>query len=321
MNRLVVVDSDTLVFSSAAVCEKRLIDVTHKPTGIIKSFENRTKFKSHMEERGKEITEDYIITDRQEAEPLPNTLNLIKRSADKILEKFEDDKVIFVAGDVDNFRLDLPLPVQYKSNRKEMMRPVWLKESHEYFKNRYKARKARGYEADDLVSILANEGIREGKEVIVSTPDKDARQTIGANLYNYQSSSDSLVLIEDFHPITMEKGKAKSYGVPWICLQLVLGDPTDCYKPTQLANVKYGDVSAFNDFKDLKTAQESLLKVIEKYKEWYPDKFEYKAWDGVTHEATWESMLQLYFSCVKMKTSEKDELIAGEFFAQYGVDL
>lgn len=322
MDRLILVDSDTLLFSSASVAETRSIEVLHEPTGSKKEFTNRTEFKELMKSKGKEITQDYKITDKQTPEPVENCLHLIKSSAESILERYPFDEVIFLAGDENNFRLQLPLPnAQYKANRKNMIRPYWLKEAHEYFRKKYNARKAISYETDDLLSILANDGIKQDREVIILVPDKDARQTIGAKIGNYGTPEHDLVHIKDFHEVSLENSKAKSYGVPWICLQVCLGDMTDGFKPTQLAGVKYGDVSVYKDFKDCKSPQESLLKVIEKYKSWYPIEFEYKDWRGNVHEADWKSMLSLFWKCAKMKTSEDDQLIAEEFFSKYGVDL
>lgn len=321
MNKIVIVDSDTLLYSAAAVSEARTIEVLHEPTGLTKEFKTRTEFKDLMKSKDKEITPDYKITDRQTPEPVEHCLHLVKSSAEQILSKYDFCDVAFVAGDVDNFRLDLPLPTRYKSNRVSMIRPIWLKEAHEYFRNKYGAKKAKGYEADDLVSILANDAIKNGDQAILLSKDKDSRQTIGAYLGDYSTPEEEMVYIRDFHPVTSEENGTKSYGVPWICIQLLVGDSTDCYKPTELTVFKYGEVSAYKDLKDCTTPQECLLKVVDKYKLWYPEPFEYTAWDGKVHEADWKKMLQLYFSCVKMKTSEDDDLNAEAFFSKYGVDL
>jgi hypothetical protein len=321
MDRLIIVDSDTLLFSAAAVSETRSIEVLHEPSGTVKEFANKTEFKNLMKSKNKQITEDYVIKEKQSPGPLENCLHLVKSSAEQILERFPFDDVQFLAGDEDNFRLKIPLPTQYKSNRRSMLRPIWLKEAHNYFSKKYKARKAIGYETDDLLNILATQGVKQGRDVIILVPDKDARQTIGAKIGNYKTPEEDLVLIEDWHPVVLEDKKARSYGVPWMCLQACLGDRTDLFQPTQLAGVKYGEISVYKDFKNLKTPKECLLKVIENYKKWYPTKFEYTDWTGAIHEADWKSMLRMYWQCSKMKSHEDDKLLADEFFSQYGVDL
>lgn len=322
MDRLVVVDADTLLYSTAAASEQRTVEVLHKPTGICKSFSNRTEFKNLMKERGKEITEDYIISDKQEPEPVEHCLYSIKVQAENIIERYTFDTVVFIAGDNANFRLDLPLPSRYKSNRSGTLRPVHLKEAHQYFSNKYKSMKGDFFEADDLVNIVANKGLAEGREVIVLSPDKDSNQFIGVKLGKYDTEEQDLVLIQEMHPVvnTKEKG-TKSFGVPWLCIQALVGDTADFYKPTQLAGIKYGEISAYKDLKDCRTPKECLEVVVRKYKEWYPEDFVYTAWNGEQVKSNWKHMLQLYWSCLKMKTSEDDPLSAEEFFSNYGVDL
>ena len=322
MNTTLVVDADTLLFSAAAVSEVRTIEVLHEPSGNVKEFKNKTEFKALMKSKGKEITTDYVITDKQVPEPIENCLHLIKSQAQKIIDAWDFCEVIFCAGDSNNFRLDLPLPTRYKSNRSDMIRPVWLKEAHKYFRHKFNAQRAVGCETDDLTAVLAYEAEQKGNRAVLLSLDKDARQFPGLHLGDYNSSTDDLVYIKQMHEVVLNpKKEFKSYGLPWLAYQCLKGDSIDCYRPTELAGVKYGDVSAYNDLKDCKTEQEILLKVIEKYQQWYKDKFTYTDWSGKEHEADWKSMLRLYFSCAKMKTSHDDKLLADEFFNQYGVEL
>ena len=316
---LVVVDTDTPLFSAAAVAEQRSILVTHEPTGIQKKFNTRTAFKELMKSKNKPITEAYSIKDVQEAEPVENALHLVKSSMQKIIDSYPCSKVVFVAGDSDNFRLNLPLPTQYKSQRSDMLRPVHLKACHKSAKQRFGAISAEGYEADDLTAILAYDAIEVGNTVLLLSADKDAAQFTGLTISDHAGSY--YKYIREMHEVHLVKNKFKSYGVPWIAYQWVCGDLIDGYKPTELSSVRYGDASAYKDFKDLKTAQEVLLKVVELYKRFYPEKFEYTDWTDKQQEADWKSMLALYFKCAKMKEQYDDDLCAGKFMAKYGVDL
>lgn len=318
----IVVDADTLIFSIAAVTEKRSIDVTHGPTGIVKSFDTRTKFRDYMQEKGKVVTEDYTITDVQTPDPIRNCFRAIRQVTEKILRRYDFDDVVFVANDTNNFRMDLPLPTRYKSNRDNMLRPKNLKAAHAYFKKNFDSLSADGFEADDLVTILANDALKgeQRADVIILSPDKDSRQSIGIKVGDY--NSDELVYVEEMHPVYLDKyNKVKSYGIPWICAQMLVGDTADCYKPTELSKAKYGDRSAYRDLKDLNTPKECIELVISKYREWYPVEFVYTAWDGTEHTADWKSMMQLYYSCVRMKRSKDDELLLDNFFKEYGVKI
>lgn len=315
---LVVVDTDTPLFSAAAVSEQRVILVTHEPTGIQKKFKTRTEFKELMKSKNKPITEAYSIQDLQEPEPVENALHLVKSSMQKIIDMYPSSKVVFVAGDSNNFRLDLPLPTRYKSQRADMLRPVHLKACHKYARQRFGAISADGYEADDLTIILAHEAKKQGKNALLLSIDKDSNQSIGLTISDYTGSY--YQTINEMHEVKYDT-KYRSYGIPWIAMQWTVGDGTDCFKPTELSKSRYGAVSAYKDFKDLKTPQEVLLKVVELYKQFYPKKFEYTDWKGQQHEADWKSMLMLYFQCCKMKESYDDDLCAGKFLAKYGVDL
>ncbi len=317
----VFVDADTLLYSAAAVNEERSIVVTHEQTSVEKQFKTRTEFKKYMQSKDKQITPDYIIKDVQTASPIENALHSVKVSAEGIISRFDFCDVTFVAGDSNNFRRDLPLPKRYKSNRESTLRPLHLKACHAYLKAKYNVVTPDGWEADDQVAILAYETLHQGEDACILAPDKDAKQFVGMKIGNYSTEPDQLLNVKVMHDVELFERSFKSYGIPWIAYQLLVGDSSDVYKPTDLTTVKYGDVACYKDLITCKTPQEILLKVIAKYKQWYPDKFTYVDWNGVTHEADWKSMLELYFKCAKMKESMDDQLIAGEFFDKYGVVL
>ena len=125
--KLVVVDADTLVFQSAAVSEERLVEVTHVPSSRKKIYKNRSEFKTEMKNKSFLISkEDFKFEDIQEEQPIEHCLHTIKLQTEAIIDRFKDSYVVFVAGDKNNFRLDLPLPKKYKSNRDSMLKPIHL---------------------------------------------------------------------------------------------------------------------------------------------------------------------------------------------------
>ena len=68
--KVLILDGDSIAFRCSAAGEERFIKVTHQPTMITKEFKHRTEFKEKMQARGKQITDDYIIEDCQEPEPI-----------------------------------------------------------------------------------------------------------------------------------------------------------------------------------------------------------------------------------------------------------
>lgn len=320
--KLVVVDADTIVFRSAAVAEQRTVEVEHLPSGRKKVYNNRTGFKKAMLEKGFQIKpEEFKFTDIQEPEPVENCLYNIKIQANNILEMFSDADVIFVAGDSNNFRLELPLPTRYKSNRDGMLRPVLLKEAREYFVKKFNAKSAEGCEADDLANILAYEGLHKGKEAILLSPDKDAKQSVGLKLFDYTNPNKGIVHIQNWHDIELVKGDFKSYGIPFFCYQMTRGDKVDCVTPYELTGKQFGDAGAYKLLSDCKTPRQCLEAVARKFQEWYPEPVTYRAWDKQEHTKDWKDLLQLYFSSVYMLRDETDETTAEEFFDSYEVKI
>lgn len=320
---LIVVDADTLVFQSAAVSEERSVLVKHIPSKREKIYKNRTSFKNAMKEKNFVVNpEDFTFEDIQEEQPLENCLHTIKLQAQKIIDRFPKHEIIFVAGDENNFRLELELPKRYKSNRDSMVRPIHLSKAKDYFIQKYKAISANGYEADDLSSILAYQGKKSNKDVTLCSPDKDSKQFVGLKLFDYTNPEREIVNIQEWHGIYLnEKNEFKSYGIPFLAYQLLIGDSVDFYKPTDLSDVRFGAASAYKLLKDCKTAKECLEVVVKQYQKWYQEPVTYTAWDGKEYTKDWKDILQLYFYCAKMKQHEDDMLIAEEFFDIYGVKL
>ena len=110
MKRVLILDGDSIAYKCSAAGEQRSIEVLHKPSGICKSFKHRTEFKEAMQARGKEITEDYQITDKQDSEPLEYILSTCKRHIERIANLTNADDVVIFAGETWNFRNELPLP-------------------------------------------------------------------------------------------------------------------------------------------------------------------------------------------------------------------
>lgn len=319
--KVVVVDSDTLLFTSAAVTEKKSVIVKHLKSGRTKEYENRTVFKKEMQEKGFVIIkEDFSFEDRQYPEGVQNTLQIVKTQAESILDRFPDSKVIFCAGDKNNFRLDLPLPSRYKANRDKTLKPINLPEARDYFIKKYKAVVADGHECDDQVSILAYEYLNKGWDVTVASPDKDCNSFDGIALWDYTSPEDAVVNVQSLHPILLNsKREFKSYGIPWLCYQWINGDNSDGFSPKTIAGVKLGDVGIYDLFKDCKAEKDYLKVVIRWYKDTFNEGVTYKDWAGVQRKMQWENLLQLYYKCCRMKRTNDDPLDCVTLFDKYGI--
>lgn len=315
----VSVDADTLVFSAAVRCETRSINVTHVPTGKSKSFQNRTEFKEAMKTKNKEITEDYVIQDVQEPQPASHANQIVKNSVEKILDNFSGCEVVFCATAENNFRDALSYPSVYKASRRTLLKPMLLKTAQNYLINRYKARRAVGYEVDDLTAILAYEAVEQGREACLLSPDGDSRQFDGLKLGGYSSTPNNCVSIEFMHEVTWSDKGFQSYGFPWMAMQHLVGDITDGLKPTQLCGVRYGEKGCYNEIHGLQTPEAIVKFTIEKYKKWYPDTFEYTDHAGNRVTADWKYMLELYWMGTTMMRKNNELPDYWKFLNERGI--
>lgn len=319
-NRILILDGDSIAYRCAAAGEERSINVKHTPTGIVKSFKHRTEFKEQMLYKNKAITDDYIITDHQEPEPLEHVLATIKRHVERIVNEVNPDKLIIFAGEENNFRLSLSLPSKYKGQRSGSIRPVHLAEAKAYLSKKYNAEKAYGYEVDDACCIAAYDAIREGKEAVMYFYEKDQYQLDDVTLLYDQDEFvyQKVPVLGELH---LEKTAVKGLGLKFLAYQWVCSDPVDNYCAYELSKVRFGAKSAYNLLKDCMTEQEVILRVIDQFKKFYPDAFEYTDWQGNSIYADWKDMAAMYFRCAKMMRSKDDDLDFVKFCNKYGVQV
>lgn len=318
--RVLVLDGDIISYVCAAAAEKRTILVTHSPSKIQKSFKTRTEFKKMMEEKNKPITEDYLIQDVQEAESPAFCMKVIRQKIEKLKKKTEADEVFIFAGEENNFRVNLPLPNPYKGNREDMLRPILLDQAKEYIRNVHKAVKSYSHETDDSVTIKAYDELAKGNLAIIGTIDKDAYQSVGIHVLNFDDPDFNPELIDELGSLYVKKPAVKGSGLKFLCFQWIWGDTSDGYCGYDLANIRFGAMSAYKLLNDKETVKDCLQVVIDTFQKWYPEEFEYTDFRGNTIKADWKFMLEMYYACAKMKTHAEDKLNPKELFEKYGIE-
>lgn len=317
MSEKLLIDCDYISFKVAAACEKKYVDVTYVPKQRVKRFKTRTEFKKWLKENPTWKLEDFSITDVQEAEPLNFAFNTINRMVQNIKDATGiQDAAYFISGD-NNFRLSLPLPTQYKSNREDAIKPLLLKECRQYMIDHFKAVIIDGEEVDDKIARLAYQAHRRGDKWVQCAVDKDAAQVCGW-LYNPDKDT-SPHLIDSFGTLYREEelvnnakgepvikyGKVRGTGFIWLCFQWLYGDPTDCYRPADLkAGYKFGEVGAFDLLKHCTTKKECLDVVNAWYKATYPEPVTYTAWNGIEYTKDWTEIRDMYRACAYMQVED-----------------
>ncbi len=219
-----------------------------------------------------------------------------------------------------NFRDNLELPEKYKGNRENMIRPTHLKDSKHYLWKSHPSLLAENEEADDVVIYKGYEYLALGYTPIIVGMDKDSYAYGGLTLFDFTKDKPVPDYID--YGVGYVEYTGKKYtgrGFKWFIFQWLVGDVTDNYCPYKLSGAYFGQATAFKLINDIKSEQDLLQCVINRYKEWYPEDFKYTAWDGTEVQANAKSMLQLYFRCARMKTTHDDDLDLDKFLNKYGV--
>jgi hypothetical protein len=312
-DKILVIDMDEVLYEIAAACEQRGITVTNKSNEASSTFKTRTEFKDLL--KGLEVPDDFFdIQDTQIAEPIGNAIVSMKGKLNNFRKKFDTDKLEFYLSGKNNFRLDLPLPIQYKSARKSALRPLLLADLREYAIKYLKAVVIEGDEADQMIAQRMWDGHKSGKDIIAISEDKDARSNIGM-LYN--PAKDELLTISGFGELYLnDKRKAKGYGRVWLYYQILMGDwSTDTFCPRQVVKAITGKLPAFGDvacvkyLENCKTDQEAWQAINAKYVEWFgTEPFEYTAWNGEKFSGDYLDVMQMITDCARMKRWDGDDV-------------
>jgi len=321
---IALVDCDTLLYSSAAACEARSIEVLHKASGRTKEFKNRTEFKAHLAGKNFEfVQDDYSITEIQVPEPEENMYHIINNRLRKMQEDVEPDSTFLYIAGLGNFRDSLLLPTKYKANRSGTVRPLMLSKARDYLTKHKGAIKVDDVEVDEVVVYRGYEELKKGNKPILMIPDKDALQYSGLYVYDYNKSELGIRLIPDLGELWWDdkQKKVKGWGFLWYCVQNTLGDRTDGFIPYALSGARFGDKAAYTLFKDVQSTSAALELLIEQYKKWYPSSFEYTAWDGTAVQSDYKHMLNLYHKCSRMTEVQGEEPDFTSFAKARGVEL
>ena len=318
-----IFDLDTICYPVSAVCDKTSIDVTKiGSSGKTRNFKNRTEFKKLCKVKGLDIS-DFVINDVVVPEPIENCLYSIRSSIDKLMKEVGATHAEYYVGGSGNFRLSLPLPIQYKGNRSGMRKPTHLKEAVNYTIKKYKAKKISGIECDDMVNIRAIEiNKQEGvKGVLVST-DKDIFATFASPIYTYRQGELKYIseTLGELH--FKSNGGLIGTGLKWQLTQaLITGDSTDNYIPRHFFKKRYGEKVWYKDVKEIDNVKDFLIFATNKFRELVGDIVEFVDWEGKQQRMTYLELADLYFLSAYMKTSSNDKRTYQSLLEEFEVDI
>ena len=274
MEKLLVIDTDTILYSSAAMHQENNCNVIHKASGREKLFDSKTAFNDWIKSQDKWSKDEFDFQTVSKVVGEPRfAFQSIKQKIENVIEATGiSDFKICIEGE-GNFRKDFKSEfVQYKSHRPP--KPLLFEECREFLVKKYKAQliEAVGKETDDVCNILAWESYQKGLKsknkqncnVVLAACDKDLFANSRGWMFNY------------FKPekgIFWNDGFTQSYN---FATQMLTGDGADAIpgieKLSDGTREKYkiktkgvGPATAEKLLADCKTEQEITQRVKECY--------------------------------------------------------
>lgn len=318
-SRVLICDSDILAFKLASVGDDRVCLVSRN--GNTKEFKNKTKFKELNKDKGFDFS-TFEFKDILKPKPIEFCLQNLKNAVKNIKERTECTHVELYIGGGGNFRASLPLPTEYKGDRKDSLRPTYLSDCKDYLMKYHGAIKIKGVEADDYVQQRMYELHLDGVEAILYTNDKDALQAYRHDITTYNPDKEEIKTFKGgLGEVWIQNGKqVKGSGLKWLIGQTLFGDSSDSYKGNELSGIPYGDKTYYKDVLEIKTVKELLEYAASKWKTWYPDFVEYIAWDGTKQNKNWLEIAEMYWSCAYMRLSPNDPTTFESLLKEYEVE-
>ena len=195
-DKLLYIDADTLLYSSAAKEEVNKCLAKHVPSGREKLFESKTEFNTWLKANSKWNKEDFEFTVVKELNDPDNGIRFacasFKQKVANIVEAVgAKDYFVCIQGE-GNFRKTYPAKyVQYKAQRGE--KPILFKELYDWVKVKYKHRcvAVDGEETDEYVvrAILSGN--------VGALCDKDIFANASGLFYNYMKPEDGVFVWTD----------------------------------------------------------------------------------------------------------------------------
>lgn len=223
--RTLVIDFDTILYSSAAQFQTNRCLATHIASGREKLWESKTDFNNWLKDQDKWCKEDFEFKVVSEVNAEPNiAYSTIDAKLDTIVRAGGCDDFLIIIEGPGNFRLDRESKfVQYKASRPE--KPLLFHKCKEFIKSKYRHNllMATDRETDDEVCIRSwesyNSSLRykskDEANYIIAYCDKDIPANGRGWMLNYKKLEDGIFWNDGF---------TQSYN---FAIQCLMGDNAD----------------------------------------------------------------------------------------------
>jgi len=318
-NGKAVIDLDFVKYAIASVGESRTIEVTHLPSGKVKSFKTRTEFyghhskknagwlgelnKSRLESNKKPfLVEEFSIEDKQTvSEPIENLMHSAKTMVETALKESGASSYVAFSGKGNSFRVDKSTLLEYKGNRSDMLKPLQLDEVTSYLNMKYNAEIITNLEVDDVVTMVTH----KDKNSFILGVDKDYYGA-GTRFYNTNRPEEGIVDCSGFGYLKEDGKKIRGVGRMFKYFQVLSQDTSDNYAANCFSDKKWADKSAYKALKDCTNDTEALEALRDSFKILYPEPKTVIGWRGDEILIDWLYVLQECFTMAHMLRFDND---------------
>ena len=320
-----ILDLDWCKYTAAAAGEKRNILVVHKKTGDEFTFKTRTDFYGRKKSRdegwigeqlkkGKDIcVDDFTITDVQVPEPIENVLHTAKSMVESALYNLGTDKYKGFVGKGESFRVERSTLLKYKSNRAELIKPLYLNEVSEYLIKKFNAEVVTSIENDDAVVMTA---YKQPNNVVVGC-DKDF-YGCPIKFFNVNRPSEGIINCDKFGKLWRDdKGKVRGVGRQFLLFQTCSNDKSDNYAANCFSEIKWAEVSAYEALKDAANDKEAWLAMEGVFKHLYPEPKTVQGWRGHDITIDWQYVMNECFDMARMLRYDEDIVVASDVLNKF----
>lgn len=295
MTKTAIIDLDLYKYHAAAAGEKRSVLITHKSSGRSIELPTRTDFYGHyLKKSGGKLAEinksrespftwdEFEYEDIQRPEPIRNVLHSAKVMVEKDLKASGAENYLAFLGEGESFRVGLSTILKYK-DRDNLLKPVLLPEVSEYLRKKFKAETVTEIENDDRVVIECYK--RPDRFALIE--DKDF-WGCPINVWDRNQQDRGIVNCNKFGRLFLDaKGKVRGEGRIFFYWQCLASDKTDGYAANSASDRRWGDKGAYDALVNCASDKEALEKIVEVYKELYPEPKIITGWRGNAFEIDW----------------------------------
>jgi hypothetical protein len=223
----------------------------------------------------------------------------------------------YFIGEGGSWRVGRSTLLEYKGNRRDLIKPLHMEEVVDYLKKKFKPEVVSEVECDDRIVM---EAFKKDNHFCIAV-DKDAysQPTL---VYNYNRKGEGIVDCRGLGRLWLDgKGKVRGTGVLHLLQQICTSDTADNYKANCFSDVRWGEKSGYKALYEATTYKGAFSNAWEVFKLLYPEPKEVIGWkgDNITIDAAY--VANEMFDMARMLRWEGDKVLFTDVLDKLGVDV